>query len=284
MWGWLFWKRDMTRVIKICFADSELQTGCLSITLVDSSGIRRALPKSDGERATPVTALSSTETPAKELHLKYEKGDGGPALSKAFISPDGLRLERASFPPWPLGVYLAARSNPTQENAQRFSKLEEIGRIDDVVEGLTILEPRLTRLALLLTGSGPVIHGDIGLGRLIPLTYMGEGLSRLATTILAIANAPGGTVLVDEIENGFHYSVVRQVWRAIAAAARQHDVQLFATTHSWECIRAAQEAFAEDHPEDLQLYRLDRIDGQVRAAVFTPDMIESALSHGLEMR
>jgi ABC-type ATPase with predicted acetyltransferase domain len=42
----------------------------------------------------------------------------------------------------------------------------------------------------------------------------------------AIGNAPNGVVLVDEIENGLHHSVVQKVWRAIAEAARQFNISL----------------------------------------------------------
>jgi AAA15 family ATPase/GTPase len=47
----------------------------------------------------------------------------------------------------------------------------------------------------------------------------------------AIANAPGGVALVDEIENGLHYSAIAEVWKAIADAARRLHVQVFATTN-----------------------------------------------------
>lgn len=48
------------------------------------------------------------------------------------------------------------------------------------------------------------------------------------------------------IENGLHYSTMVEVWKAIAEAARRAETQIFATTHSWECIKAAHEAFTAD--------------------------------------
>ena len=62
------------------------------------------------------------------------------------------------------------------------------------------------------------IHGDIGLPLLLPIPLMGEGLRRLLSLLLAIANLKDGIVLIDEIENGFHYSVHKKVWQAIASA------------------------------------------------------------------
>ena len=84
-----------------------------------------------------------------------------------------------------------------------------------------------------------MIWGDIGLRELVPLAVMGDGMSRLARLVLAIADAPGGLVLVDEIETGLHHTVLSDVWRVVDEAARQFETQVVATTHSYECIRAA---------------------------------------------
>ena len=134
----------------------------------------------------------------------------------------------------PDSIFVGARGGLSAENAERYSKLEEIGEEGALIAPLTSLEPRLKRLSVLVTSNGPTIHGDIGIGRLVPLPMMGEGVARLLTLLLAIESAKGGIVMVDEIESGFHYSVIREVWTALARAARQSDVQIFASTHSFE--------------------------------------------------
>ena len=45
-----------------------------------------------------------------------------------------------------------------------------------------------------------------------------------------------GLIFIDEIENGIHYSVQKDVWNAIGKLARDLDIQVFATTHSLEMI------------------------------------------------
>ncbi len=77
----------------------------------------------------------------------------------------------------------------------------------------------MTRLAVVSTDQTPTIYADIGLGRLLPVRLMGDGMSRIFSIALAIASAPGGIVLVDEIENGIHHSVMEKVWKAIGAFA-----------------------------------------------------------------
>lgn len=187
-------------------------------------------------------------------------------------------------PPFP-AIFLPARVRiHIAEDASRFGKLEMIGRQDLVLKALQVIEPRLRRLAVVVVGGVPVIHGDIGLGRLMPLPLMGEGMARLNSLVLAIANAPKGVILVDEIENGLHHSVLPKVWRAIGDTARAFDTQVFATTHSFECIVAAHKAFSEGERYDFRLHRLDRVNDSIRVVTYDQETVEAAIEMGLEVR
>jgi len=119
---------------------------------------------------------------------------------------------------------------------------------------------------------------------LVPLPFMGEGMRRVLSIVLAIANAPGGVVLIDEVENGLHHSVLIKVWQAIADAAERADAQVFATTHSYECIQAAHKAFSEKRPSDLRLFRLDRVDSEIRVAAYNETTLETSIDMSLEVR
>ena len=107
-------------------------------------------------------------------------------------------------------------------------------------------------MAVVSTGELPAIYADIGLARLVPAQLLGEGMSRILNLALAISVVPNGIVLVDEFENGLHYTVMEKVWRAVAAFARSYDVQLFATTHSRECVYYAHRAFEKEEEEELR--------------------------------
>jgi AAA15 family ATPase/GTPase len=113
---------------------------------------------------------------------------------------------------------------------------------------------------------------------------MGEGVRRLLGIVMAIAGASGGRVLIDEIENGLHYSVMVDVWQAIAHAARQANVQVFATTHSFECIAAAHEAFSQGPSYDFALHRLEEgVDG-IEAVTYDQETMATALELEHEVR
>ncbi len=230
-----------------------------------------------------VGVLSSSEV-AKVLDLEYE-GVGGPKKYRMIMDGAGVRTEPIP-PAAPFQTFFQSSQKPIppKEQAGRYGDLEIRNEHDMVLRFLKIIEPRLSRLASVAVPGGSMLHGDIGIGHLVPLPLMGGGMVRLANLILHIGNAPKGVVLVDEIENGLHHSVMSKVWKAIALAARQSDTQVFATTHSWECIRAAHEAFASEETYDFRLHRLDRINGEISAVTYDQGVLASALKHELEVR
>ena len=162
--------------------------------------------------------------------------------------------------------------------------MELHNRQDEVLRVLKVLEPRLRGIRTVAVADGPLLHGDIGIDRLVALPLMGEGIVRLVNLALNISNTPDGVGLVDEIENGLHHSVLLDIWRALADAARLFDTQVFATTHSFDCVVAAHEAFSSDEGDDFRLLRLDRINGDIRAASYDRDALEAAIQAGLEVR
>jgi hypothetical protein len=218
------------------------------------------------------------------LELQYEEKQRVQTYVM-ILGPEAPQI-RPMPPPAPFaGVFLGARIRiPPAEDAERFSKLQLVGQENVLLRALQVIEPRLTRLALGMAGGVPMIHGDIGLPRLVPVPDMGEGMARLASLVLAIGYVAGGVALVDEIENGLHYSVLSKVWQALAEAARRFDVQVFATTHSWESIVAAHEAFSLSELYDFRLHRLERVKGNIRAVTYDQEALEAAIRAPLEVR
>ncbi|NRD56152.1 AAA family ATPase [Corallococcus exiguus] len=116
-----------------------------------------------------------------------------------------------------------------------------------------------------------------------PLHSMGDGMNRIFELALSLVSAKDGLLLIDEVENGVHYSAQEQLWRFIFEAASQLNVQVFATTHSWDCISAFQKAAAA-HPEDGMLISLAQTDGDIKAAVFNEGDLEIITRESIEVR
>jgi AAA15 family ATPase/GTPase len=130
-----------------------------------------------------------------------------------------------------------------------------------------------------------MIHGYLkGYDEPVPSPLLGDGVRRSLSVILAVGAAENGVVLVDEIENGIHHSAMKPLWSVIAEASKTFNCQVFATTHSEECIYAAHDAFKENGPYDLMLYRLDRRNGSISAVAYDEERLDAAFSIPLEVR
>ncbi len=109
------------------------------------------------------------------------------------------------------------------------------------------------------------------------ISGQGEGLKRVLALGLAFTNAAGGTLLVDEIENGMHYSVMPAVWKFIIQAARDLDVQVFMTSHSRDFIDAFADAAGSSVGfADVAFFRLEA--GRSRPVRMSHEVVAS-LAH-----
>ena len=242
------------------------------------------LPGLGGVPGQEPSPLSSSPF-GQAIVFRYTDEHGAKFESRATVTEAGFQSMQEQMPPKSAGAFMASRhrTDPV-EDADRFGKLEVLGREKEIVGLLAHVEPRLTRLAVILLNGIPTLHGDLGMERLVPLPLMGDGMGRLLSIGLAIANVPGGVVLVDEFENGLYYAAMPSVWKGIAAFARKYDVQVFATTHSEECVRAAHKAFGKDDSNDFRLHRIDRETGELRAVTYDREMLDTALKLGFEFR
>ncbi len=252
----------------------------------DSAGGRREVrlePVVETDEV-PIEISGASALLRKALKLSHIGTDGATSFYIASDGRDFRIAPRLPEPPFP-AFFLsdAIRTQPTAD-AERFSRLEIAQRESIVLDFLRIIEPRLKRLTVVVTNGIPMLYGDIGAAQLVPLPAMGNGMARLATLVLHMANAQNGVALVDEIENGLHYSILSKVWEAIENATNEFNVQMFATTHSLECIRAAHEVLAKGETYDFRLHRLERIGDDIRVVTYDRDALEAAIETGLEVR
>lgn len=156
---------------------------------------------------------------------------------------------------------------------------------DLVLDWLRMLDPRIEDIAY-VAGRGDIRVALLrlrGQGR-IPLSSMGDGLTRMFHIALAAASAPSGVLLIDEFENGLHWTVQEKLWIALARAAREYSVQVFATTHSRDCIQGFTAAVQKGQPDDAAMYRLER-EGEDVIALELPILnVDAAMREHEEVR
>jgi ABC-type dipeptide/oligopeptide/nickel transport system ATPase subunit len=155
-----------------------------------------------------------------------------------------------------------------------------------VIQALKIIEPSIDGLSFIAEKTErrrePVIRISRYADRL-PLRSLGEGVNRLLGLVLALANAKGGILLIDEIESGLHYSIQTEMWKMVFQIANDLNIQVFATTHSKDCVEAFQRV-ASEHPEQGVLVRLGRKKDDIVASVFKEADLAVAVEQDVEVR
>ena len=120
--------------------------------------------------------------------------------------------------------------------------------------------------------------------RPVPLRSLGDGAVRLFGVAMALACCGDGFLVIDEAENGIHYTVHSDFWRMVLLTAREHNVQVLATTHSWDCVRGFAQAAAVGSESDCVLVRLDRNGEEIRAVEYSCEDVVTAAEQGIEVR
>ncbi len=140
-----------------------------------------------------------------------------------------------------------------------------------------------------------------GLDEPVALATLGDGVVRMFQLAVALEyaavyarSAAEGEyrsnvfpmLLIDEVEAGIHHTLHADLWRFIFRAARLLDVQVFATTHSWDCLKGFAEAIAEDEQNDGLAIRLEKVEGeeQTGAVIVDREGVPIVVRDSIEVR
>jgi predicted ATP-dependent endonuclease of OLD family len=130
-------------------------------------------------------------------------------------------------------------------------------RLDDkdseVLKAFQILDPTIESVESFSIGEPTLYLRRKGEKRL-PLSLFGDAINRVAEIILKLVNSEHKILLIDEIENGIHYTNQREFWRILFRLAVELDTQIFATTHSLEMLQAFADVGLEPNQECSSAY------------------------------
>ena len=156
-----------------------------------------------------------------------------------------------------------------------------------VIEALKIIEPNTERIAFIEENQKErtAVIKLSNSNSVVPLKSMGDGINRILTIILALVNADGGFLLIDEFENGLHHTVQEKLWDIIFKLSESLKIQVFVTTHSEDCISGFENILNEsDNYLKGKLIRLDNLNGTIRQVEFDAKELKIASDNDIEIR
>ncbi len=177
-------------------------------------------------------------------------------------------------------IFLHSTQNFLPDLPLQIKKIKIEKEIRKIVEVLNQVDQRIVEIDIF----DEVIFVDIGLKRLIPIQLAGDGLKRILSIVVGMYKTRGGIMLIDEVDIGLHYSVQEIMWQAIFKASLDFQVQVFATTHSTDCIMAFAQIAKQNKVNLANYYRLDRHETEHKAVLYEKEMLIDAVSQDFEIR
>jgi len=127
------------------------------------------------------------------------------------------------------------------------------------------------------------------------ISEFGDGLKQYVSIICSLYACTDSYLFIDEIDNGIHHSKLDKLWNIILILAKEQNVQVFATTHSDECIRALVTANTEDvktyqpkehilKDDEIKFIELGRTNGKVDSIIFNFKELENEVAQNMEIR
>lgn len=165
---------------------------------------------------------------------------------------------------------------------ERFDRAQRKKQIPEVISILKEIDSKIVDVRLNAVG---MLEADIGLSNLLPFNFIGNGTIKLLNTALAMFDYTDGIVLIDEIDNGLHHSVQEILWKAVFAWSNKLNIQVFATTHSYESVRAfAKCAQGSLFDSQAKMYRVERKDEEFKSVEFETEELDRFIDNMWEMR
>ncbi len=163
---------------------------------------------------------------------------------------------------------------------------------DAVTAAMRILEPGLESVHFLtgifssgyLPARGGIVVGLKGRETRIPLGSMGDGMRRVLALTISLVCLRGGSLFVDELDAGMHYSVMPDVWRMLIQQALSANTQIFATSHSWDCIEGLS-ILCQREPQLMSKVAIHKIDRALPHSVaFTGESVVRMVKADIDPR
>ena len=225
------------------------------------------------------------EDPPVAYGLSLEPEGGAPIVLP--ISENGLLLVRDWIRDSGNGGQMARFLNFEQSSlGNAWNDVLSEGREKEIVEAMRILMPKIDSIHF-LTGDRRkhrILLGEQDVKHRLPLGSYGDGMRRLLAISLALASTKNGCLLIDEIDTGLHWTVMEDMWQLVAEAAKRSNTQVFATTHSSDCIRGLG-TLVRSRPDLASLVTVQKVHASLeRAVCVAGEEVSIAVEQGIEVR
>ncbi|KIM07109.1 MAG: hypothetical protein KU29_07495 [Sulfurovum sp. FS06-10] len=167
-----------------------------------------------------------------------------------------------------------------------YSSIQDLGIQDKFLTYLQIIDKNIIRIEPQLRERKSFLRVTLeNPYRSLFSSELGEGTNRFIEILCVLLSNANGTVLIDEIENGIHYTKLYDVWKAIIEIVQKETIQLFVTTHDDESIEALLKASQDRAFEKVTSIKLFRDEeNQIQPSIKKFEILEYGIEQGADVR
>lgn len=273
LWSDIFYGFDEKNRPAIAFFGTEDITRTLRIFYSPATDV--VIPLSDNtketRRVSPIT-------------FQWKKGAKLLHTASATIVGTEIKITGGGGTAIPGQFFNNASSGNLIQAAEQFSDLRIARKTQPIIDVVTRMYPFIKNIEVVTYNGVGMLHADIPhLPKLVPLGLVSSGIAKIVSVLIAIAKFEKGVILVDEIENGFYYEKMGDVWKYLVEFAEVNKAQIFASTHSLEALKSLLPALKE-HESKFCLLRARRDEDKIHIRQVEGKYFEAALEGGMEVR
>jgi hypothetical protein len=228
IWETYFPSLDKKTVIQLRYWDTRKKASSVSIQYDLKSAT--LIMDAQGRPLIPISPIIFKRTEGKvvQTHRAYVNQQNQPVFDPPAQSID-------------LTAYFGTTSPMSQQdNARWFTALSQRNQEAELIQALKDEYDFVEDILILSPGglSAGLYARIKGTDGKLPLNVISDGVNKFFTYALAMYTFRDEIVLIDEIDAGIYYKRLPHLWSHLFQLADRFKTQLFASTHSFECLQA----------------------------------------------
>ena len=280
VWNYFFYNQDKTKVIKFLSEFTGEQTTALELSCTkDIEAILEAISSNSLGNNGKEKISEIISTKFSDVLLLNTKGNTLKTEFNYFLLPDREDGDISAIGKTPQGFDLPPFLNATlrfhdERLTGLYSQAKENKNLRVINDILYLIDNRIVGSEIDAPGGDPVIKLILNDEQSLPLSMFGDAVRKVTELILIMLSASQNSVLlIDEIENGIHYMKHKDLWEKLFQIVEKNQLQIFATSHSSEMIRAFNKvAYKTEFDNKAMYFEMARTEKPNRIIVNPMDM------------
>jgi hypothetical protein len=234
-----------------------------------------------------VSSLSAPKISGIELKFAYKERH---SAKQTDTSAFDIHSGNLSLPENYHELFSATFLPPDRDDSNVLTRLSEIVKKKKGDKILQILQETFDKDILDILPMTDGIYFNLkNVEEYLPGNIMGDGMRRFLNIATAVLEKQNSFIMIDEIENGLHYSAYKTLWRSLLSFVSQNDVQLFITTHNIETLECLKSVLEDGQYENMRdcskVFAVSKTaDSAYKAYNYSYGEFRTAIDNDIELR